>query len=139
MSNGADGVTRGEAVGLRALTVGRPVRAINQTRGVVLAEDVRLALGPWTRLRGLLGTAPLEPGAGLLLRPCNAVHTCFMGYVIDVLFLDEGGRVLGLRADLRPWRFTSIYSAALATLELPAGVLGRSGTVVGDEVAFLGR
>lgn len=112
------------------------MRAINLTRGVSLAEDLRLALGPWTRLRGLLGTTPLQPGQALLLRPCSAVHTCFMGYTIDVLFLDAEGRVLGAHAELRPWRFTSIYGAALATLELSAGELARSGTGVGDEVAF---
>ena len=138
MSNRSD-LPPGEPVALSALRAGQRVRAVNQTRGGVLAEDVRLALGPWTRLRGLLGTAPLQSGEGLLLRPCSAVHTCFMGYAIDVLFLDDGGRVVGAHAELVPWRFTPIHGAALATLELSAGALARSGTVLGDEVAFCRR
>ncbi len=71
----------------------------------------------------------------MLLRPCGAVHTCFMGYGIDVLFLAEGGEVVGVDT-MRPWRLSSIYGSALATLELPAGVLAESGTVLGDRVAF---
>lgn len=120
---------------IASLSAGDEVGAVNLTREVVLARRIRLALGAWQRTRGLLGWPALGEGEGLLLRPCGAVHTCFMTYSIDVLFLAEGGEVVGLDT-MRPWRFSSIYGAALATLELPAGVAAGSGTQLGDRVAF---
>jgi uncharacterized membrane protein (UPF0127 family) len=126
------------ALPLVSLRRGDMVSAMNITRGLVLAETVRLALGPWQRTRGLLGGPPLVAGEAMVLRPCRAVHTCFMGYSIDVLFVDDEGEVVGLDT-MRPWRFSAIHGAALATLELPAGVVATTGTEVGDRVAFRAR
>ncbi|HLO94144.1 MAG TPA: DUF192 domain-containing protein, partial [Burkholderiaceae bacterium] len=50
----------------------------------------------WQRLGGLLVRPRLGAGEGLLLKPCNSVHTCFMRYAIDVIYLDREGRVLKL-------------------------------------------
>ena len=111
------------------------LRAVNGSRGALLAASVQLALDPWRRLRGLIGRT-LGDGEAMLIRPCGAVHTCFMGYPIDVLFLDEEGRIVAVAADLAPWRFSSFYGAARCALELPAGTVARSGTREGDAVAF---
>jgi uncharacterized membrane protein (UPF0127 family) len=110
---------------------------LNVTRGTPLADSLLLALGPWSRLRGLLGRAPLADGQGMLLRPCRGVHTLFMGQTIDVLFLDPRGAVVGLRANLRPWRLTPIFPEALATLELPAGTIAASQTREGDRLVLV--
>ncbi len=127
-----------EEVSLRDVDAGQRLRVMNVSRAVLLADRLRLALDSWRRLRGLLGGPPLAEGEAMLLRPCASVHTCFMGYVIDVLFLDEAGRIVAMR-QLRPWRFSPIYGAALATLEFPAGLLETSGSQVGDRIAFLGE
>ena len=112
------------------------VRLINPSRGLVVAARVRLALGPWSRARGLLGGPPLASDEALLLRPCNAVHTFFMGYAIDVLFVGSDGVVLAVRPAMGPWRMTRWVAGARATIELPAGTLATTGTAVGDQVAF---
>jgi uncharacterized membrane protein (UPF0127 family) len=101
----------------------------------VLVEELALALGPWTRLRGLLGQPPLRSGQGLLLRPCRGVHTCFMRYAIDALFLDEAGVVVELARGLRPWRLSPVVGGALATLELCAGAA--TATRRGDQLRFV--
>jgi uncharacterized membrane protein (UPF0127 family) len=121
---------------LREIEVGQALRVINETRGVELVSALALALGPISRLRGLLGRAPLAAEEGLLLRPCQAVHTFFMTYPIDVLFLDETGRVVGLRPELRPWRMTPFFGDALATLELASGRATATGTARGDRLRF---
>lgn len=121
---------------LPGIASGQALRVINQTRDVELASRLELALGPWSRLRGLLGRARLAEGEGLLLRPCQAVHTFFMRYPIDALFLDEQGRVVGLRPHLRPWRVTPFFGDALATLELPSGRVTATGTSCGDILWF---
>ncbi|SJZ96582.1 hypothetical protein SAMN02745674_01391 [Lysobacter spongiicola DSM 21749] len=87
----------------------------------------------WQRLRGLLGRRPLAGDAaeGLWLSPCNSVHTFWMAYPLDVLFLGRDGEVLGWREDLSPWR-TCGQRGAYATVELRAGGLSRIAPVRGE-------
>ncbi len=79
--------------------------------------DVTLATTPLARLRGLIGRREPRP---LLLAPARSVHTCFMRFPIDVVFLDADLRVLRVARELPPWRLASARGAR-AVLELPAG------------------
>lgn len=124
------------ALALHELRPGQRLQVVNQDREVVLVQRLELALRLGQRLRGLLGRSPLAAGEGLLIRPCNGVHTFFMGYPIDVLFLDRQGQVVAAQRDLRPWRLTSLVAGAEATLELAAGAARRSGTRTGDRLSF---
>lgn len=83
------------------------------------------------RLRGLLRRPPLQDGEGLLIVPCDSVHTMWMGYALDLLFLDRAGGVLRWREGLRPWR-AAWCRGAHATLEMPAGSIGRIGVAAGQ-------
>ncbi|HEX7370630.1 MAG TPA: DUF192 domain-containing protein [Rhodanobacteraceae bacterium] len=93
--------------------------------GVCLVPTVWRADNPVTRLRGLLGRPPLRGSAqeALLLVPCNSVHTFWMRYALDLVFLDADERVLGWVEGLRPWR-AKTWLRAKYTLELAAGGLG---------------
>lgn len=106
-------------------------RVENLSKGVVLAGDVRLAASFLSRAWGLLGRRGLESGEALLIRPCNSVHTFFMRFPIDVLFMNRAGRALKLVPGLVPWRVAACPGAHTA-LELPEGVLAASGTCSGD-------
>ena len=99
----------------------------------LLVASLQLADSFWSRLKGLLGTAALSEGEGLLLRPCNCVHTCGMRYAIDVFFLDSGGRILKLAQELAPWRCACCWQAA-AVLELPAGTVQRQELQTGQQL-----
>jgi uncharacterized membrane protein (UPF0127 family) len=101
-------------------------------RGAVLASDVLVASAFGSRLRGLLGRKELAPGEGLLLYPCSSVHTFFMAFPIDVVFLDDDWRVVAVSQGMRPWRLSGIRWAAKAALELPAGIVRHTGTASGD-------
>jgi len=125
------------AVTLPRIQAGQRLEVRNADHGAVLVHRLQLALNPWLRFKGLLGTAGLRPGQGLLLRPCRGVHTLFMGYPIDVLFLNAGGRIVELRASLPPWRATPMVGEALAVLELPAGQAAATRTARGDRVIFV--
>ena len=81
---------------------------------------------PLARMRGLLGRRGLESGEGLLLRPAPSVHTFFMRFAIDVVFLARDGEVMKVVPSLRPWR-TAAARRAKAVLELPAGEADRRG------------
>jgi uncharacterized protein len=115
--------------------VDESVRVLISGREILLAEKLRLATNPWTRLRGLLGTAQLEWDEGLLIRPCASVHTFFMRYPIDLVFLAKDGEVVGLRESVVPWRITP-YFPALCTLELAAGRIKATALELGERVVF---
>jgi uncharacterized membrane protein (UPF0127 family) len=114
----------------------RTVRAWNATRNVELGNRVAVADTHWTRLRGMLGRAEPEVGEGLLLRPCRAVHMYGMRFPLDVAFLTDDGRVVGLYPRLEPSRRSRVHKDAGAALELPAGRLVATGTEIGDEIRF---
>src|SRR3954447_22079095 len=86
----------------------------------VVCERCAVADRPLARLRGLLGRSELPAGEGLLLRPSPSIHTWFMRFPIDVLFLDRDLRVLAVRPEVRPWRM-AWQQGARAVLELAAG------------------
>ena len=112
------------------------IRVRNVSRDQVLAERARHATRMWERLVGLLGTPVLHTGEGLVLEPCNSVHMWGMRYPLDVIFADVEGCVLGVVQDLRPWRVTRIYRGARMAVELPVGVVERTGTCLGDKLAL---
>jgi uncharacterized protein len=112
------------------------VRAINSTRGTVLGDRVRVAETALSRIVGLLGEREILPGDGLLIVPCQSIHTWGMLFPIDVVVLDGQWNVLAVRRRLRRFRMTRLYWKAAAVLELPPGVLDSSWTEVGDSLAF---
>lgn len=112
------------------------LEAVNLTKGAVLAWRVVEADTPWKRLKGLLGRSCLEPGEGLLLSPCSAIHSCFMGFKFDALFLGRGGIVLHIIREMPPFRFSPVVRGAVSVLELPAGTVRATGTEVGDVVSI---
>jgi uncharacterized protein len=103
---------------------------VNLTRGDAVCVG-ELADRPLRRMRGLIGRPGLPAGEGLLLSPAPAIHTAFMRFPIDALFLDRDLRVLDIVEQLGPWRVASKYRAR-AVLELSAGECARRGVEVGD-------
>jgi uncharacterized protein len=112
------------------------VRAVNTTRGTVLGECIRVADTGLTRIVGLLGERMLSPGDGLLIVPCQGVHTWGMMFPIDVAVLDNDWNVLALRRRMRQFRMTRVFWKAAAVLELPPGTLDSTSTAVGDTLTF---
>lgn len=102
----------------------------------ILFGRVRHARDFFARLRGLLLTKPMQAQEGLLLTPCRQVHTIGMGYPIDILFLDESGRVLRCLSDVRPFRAVSTPTA-FHTLELAAGQIKRFGLMPGQTLTWV--
>lgn len=105
---------------------------VNFTTGKTVASRVEVAESFWDRLARLLAHPPLKPGQGLLIRPCEGVHTWFMRYPIDVIFLDSSWTVVALVPELRPFRFSRIVRKASMALEVPTGTIERTYTRVDD-------
>ena len=85
-------------------------------------------------MRGLLGRGGLDAGDGLVLRRCGLIHTWFMRFPIDVLFVDRHGCIVRLREAVEPFRFAWGGWRAATTVELPAGTLRDANVAVGQRV-----
>lgn len=107
----------------------------NATRNISLGRQIVLANSSDERRTGLLKRDSLAEGCGLWINPCEAVHTFFMRFSIDVIFLDKQNRVRKVRAELNPWRMSGCLTAR-SVLELPAGTAARTLTVPGDQLVF---
>ena len=107
----------------------------NQTRNTVLAESADMADTSAKRRTGLLKHERLSPGDGLWIVPCESVHTFFMKFPIDLVYLDKQKKVRKVRHRVPAWRL-SVCLSAHSILELPAGTLEQTGTRVGDELAI---
>ena len=105
----------------------------NQTRNAVLGDAVEVADTSGKRRVGLLKHKQLEPGEGLWIVPCESVHTFFMKFPIDLVYLDKKKRVRKVRNAVPAWRL-SLCLTAHSILELPAGIARQTGTRPGDEL-----
>ncbi len=116
--------------------------AFNRTRTTYLATELMIARTHWTRFRGLMATdaSRFRRGQGLWISPSRGVHTLAMRFPIDVVYLDRERIVIHLHEGLKPWRLAAIRITAASVLELPAGTIRESQTVIGDQVdIFLER
>jgi uncharacterized membrane protein (UPF0127 family) len=110
-------------------------RVVNLTRSTVLAESLAVADTDRTRRKGLLGRLSLSSGEGLWIIPCESVHTFFMGFAIDLVYLDRKNRIKKLRSDVVPWRVSACLSAH-SVLELPPGTICATQTRREDRLEF---
>jgi uncharacterized protein len=104
----------------------------NSRTGAALAIRVERASTLFGRMRGLLGRRELPEGEALLIEPCASIHTLFMRFQIDAVFLSRELRVVRAISGLRPWRATRFHRRAAMAVELPEGTLARTGTREGD-------
>jgi hypothetical protein len=107
-----------------------PQVALANDDGQTVCETCFLAETTLSRLRGLLGRSGLSSGEGILLRPASSIHTAFMRFTIDVVYLDWTDRVMKVSAEVRPWRM-SFCRGARSVLELRAGEAAKRGIVPG--------
>ncbi len=113
----------------------RKVSVWNKTRGAVLATAVEVAETSAARRIGLLKHDHLAPDQGMWIVPCESVHTFFMKFPIDLVYLDQRHAVRKVREKVRPWRLSACLMAH-SILELPPGTVARTGTRPGDELVI---
>jgi uncharacterized membrane protein (UPF0127 family) len=111
------------------------IKVRNRDRGTVLAEAADVADTSAKRRTGLLKHSKLEPGAGLWIAPCEAVHSFGMKFAIDLVYLDRKKRVRKVRREMVPRRLSACLTAH-SILELPVGAIDASRTEPGDQLEF---
>ena len=110
-----------------------PVVALVREDGIVVCERCTVAATPLRRMKGLLGRSDLPPGEGLLLRPASSIHTFFMRFPIDAVFLDRNLVVRKITPSVKPWRL-AFARRADGVLELTAGEADRRALATGQRL-----
>lgn len=108
---------------------------LNRDRGTVVAEAADVADTSAKRRTGLLKHSRLDPGTGLWISPCEAVHSFGMKFAIDLVYLDRKKKVRKIRKEMVPRRLSACLSAH-SVLELPVGAIDASRTEPGDQLEF---
>lgn len=111
------------------------IKVRNRDRGTILAEAAEVADSSAKRRTGLLKHDRLEPGSGLWIAPCEAVHSFGMRFAIDLVYLDRKKKVRKVRREMIPRRLSACLTAH-SVLELPVGVVDASRTETGDQLEF---
>jgi uncharacterized membrane protein (UPF0127 family) len=109
---------------------------INQNRGKSLATNGHLANTFWLRLRGLLGKKSLQEGEGLVLVGEKSIHTLFMQFPIDIVYIDKTYQVIRVDENMVPYRLGPFVTQSAYVLEVPVGTIAATGTRVGDQLKF---
>ncbi|MCG1009768.1 DUF192 domain-containing protein [Salinicoccus sp. ID82-1] len=110
------------------------MKLVNSTTDTVLVNDLRQAYSFWSRFKGLMFKCSMPSDSALHLYPCRSIHTFFMKFSIDVIYLDEENKVVGIETNLIPGKIGWRYKEARSVIELPAGKL--YGVSTGDTLAF---
>lgn len=111
-----------------------PLKVFNESRGTIVADQVEIADTFLKRLVGLMGKRSLVPGEGLFLPQVTSIHTFFMRFPIDVVFLDGQGVVVRIEKALPPFRIAMGGRNARATLELPVTPTDATAIAPGDRL-----
>ena len=115
----------------------RPLALRNTRTGTVVVTRLEAAFDSASRNRGLLGRTGLPPDHALVIAPCGGIHTFFMKFPIDVMFVARDGTVRRIASAVRPWRLV-LSPRSFAVIETAAGVIGASGTQPGDRLTVEG-
>ncbi len=108
----------------------------NFSKRTILAKHVVIANNIFSRLKGLLGTKSLKECSALIIKPCSSIHTYFMQYDIDVIFVDKQNKVLAALDGMAPFKISKVYFNAAFCIEFPAGTIKKTSTNIGDTIIF---
>lgn len=106
---------------------------LKDQKNEVICQKMMIANNILDRMKGLMFSKELPACDGFLISPCNSIHTFFMLYNLDVIFLDKNYYVIKVIYDLSPWKMTWIYFRANQVLEMKAGTL-KKGIQNGDKL-----
>jgi uncharacterized protein len=113
------------------------MKLINKKNREILADKLEIANNPFKRMKGLLGRNSLNVGEALHIIPCKSIHSFFMKFRFDAIFLNKKNKVVYLIENMPAWSVSKICFSSFSVVELPSGVIKESETNIGDVLEFL--
>lgn len=108
------------------------MKLYNSTQNNEIADSTKVADNFILRSVGLLSKKSFSQGEALVIKPCCSVHTFFMRFAIDVLFVNKKNEVIALYKNVQPWRVLPIHPTSFYVVELPAGTVSNKNISKGD-------
>lgn len=99
------------------------MKVYNSSKNNLIADDVKAAQNFFARSFGLLSRKSISDGEGLIIKPCCSIHTFFMKFSIDVLFIERNGNIIALYQNVQPWRILPIHLNSHYVIELASGTI----------------
>ncbi|MEG6612971.1 DUF192 domain-containing protein [Pseudoclostridium thermosuccinogenes] len=113
------------------------MKIINATKQQVICTEISIADTFMRRFLGLMGKKEIPPGKGLIITPCNSIHTFFMRMPLDIIFIDKSNIALHVIENLQPWRISPVILNARSVIEVPSGTVKKTGTTQGDRLEIV--
>ena len=110
------------------------MKIVNISKDTILADKAEMADTFFKRLIGLLNRKSLNKGEALILSPANSIHSFFMRFNIDVLFLDKSNKVVASLPSFKPFRLSPLYFQSASVIELPESTIRMTNTQSGDTI-----
>lgn len=110
------------------------MQVLNLSNQAILATEVKVARTFGSRLIGLMFSREFPMGSALFITPCRSIHTFFMNYSIDVVYLDTQRRIVGLEEKLKPRKIGVLFPGTCSVLEFPAGMIESTDTEIGHQL-----
>lgn len=109
---------------------------VNESQNIVIASRVTIAKTFGARLRGLMDRRRIDfpDGSALIIIPCKQVHTWFMRFPIDLLFVDKDDTIVSALSQVQPYKVSRYVSASYMVVELPPGTINTTGTREKDKI-----
>ena len=112
------------------------MQLINNKNGSVLCDKLETADNSFSRMKGLLGRTGLNKGEGLHITPCNSIHSFFMKFKFDAIFINKKNEIVYLTENMPAGRISKACFSAYSVIELPPGTIKETGTTIGDVLEF---
>ena len=112
------------------------IQIVNKTNNAIIAGQAKVADTTIKRIVGLLNRKEFSQGEALVINPCSSIHTFFMRFAIDVVFIDRKNKVMRSISNLKPWRLSGICFSAVFCIELPTGTIEKAHINPGDTIYF---
>jgi uncharacterized membrane protein (UPF0127 family) len=109
--------------------------SVLRKNGDILVPTIEVAEHWHQRMRGLLGRTKIDDDSGMHIVPCNGIHTFFMKFPLDLVFLNRSLEVVKIERDVKPWRTVAGGRGAWSVVELAAGSMNGQ-LSVGDKITF---
>lgn len=108
------------------------MKIYNSTQNNLIADKVEVAKNFFTRSIGLLSRRVISSGESLIIKPCCSVHTFFMRFPIDVLFVNRKNEIVAMYEDIKPFRILPIHWNSLYVIELKSGQISEKNICLSD-------
>ena len=112
------------------------MKVYNSSKNNIIADKADIAQNPFTRIVGLLLKKSVSENEGLVINPCNSVHTFFMRFPIDVLFVNKRNEIIACYENVKPWRILPIHLRSNYVVELCAGEISSKNIQKGDVISI---